>query len=120
MKRPNAYATARGSEKRKLEANRTWVLLLIGSHSDTPWTNPRSTANSGSPKRPTICDICRNQNDASLGQTILDCLRFSRSLGTGRSSVIGGDYFFEKLIEQPCSPRSFPWNPSSRVSAAFL
>jgi hypothetical protein len=47
MKRPNAYATARGSEKRNVDARRTWVLLLMGNHSDIPWTKPRSTAESG-------------------------------------------------------------------------
>src|SRR3989475_8971097 len=41
--------------------------------------------------------------------------------GNARSSVQSrSDYFLEKLVEQPCSPRSFPWKPSSRVSAAFL
>src|SRR5437899_12044314 len=41
--------------------------------------------------------------------------------GNARSSVQSrSDYFLEKLIEQPCSPRSFPWKPSSRVSAACL
>src|SRR3989442_1934628 len=43
MKRPNAYATANGSEKRSVEAKSIWVLLLIGSHSDIPWTSPRRT-----------------------------------------------------------------------------
>ena len=40
MKRPKAYATTKGNANRALETKRTWVLLLIGSHSVIPCTTP--------------------------------------------------------------------------------
>jgi hypothetical protein len=71
MKRPNAYATARGSEKRKVDANRTWVLLLIGSHSDTPCTNPRITAKSGFTQKANRLRLVEEPSDFIVRMKIL-------------------------------------------------
>ncbi len=60
-----------------------------------------------------------------MSSAVLASLKLQQSLFSGGLPQVepvmdGGTYFVENVIEQPCSPLSFPLKTTIRASAAFL